>query len=63
MNRKSMEKLRRTKISKRYVRSTWNAKYVPAVKFQGEYLRQAGFKIGTECSVQVESGRITIIAL
>lgn len=58
-----MEIFRRTKISKRYVKSTWNAKYVPTLKVQGEYLRQAGFKIGTECSVQVESGRITIIAL
>lgn len=63
MNRKSMEKLRRTKISKRYVRSTWNAKYVPSLNFQGDYLRKAGFKIGTECSVKVEEGQITILAL
>lgn len=57
-----MEIFRKTKISKRYVRSTWNAKYVPTIRVQGEYLREAGFPIGTECTVKIESGRITIIA-
>ncbi|GGD45127.1 hypothetical protein GCM10011514_06470 [Emticicia aquatilis] len=58
-----MEIFRKTKISKRYVRTTWNAKNVPLIKMQGEYLRDAGFKIGTECSVKIEQGRIIIIAL
>jgi hypothetical protein len=58
-----MEIFRKTKISKRYVRTTWNAKNVPSLKMQGEYLRDAGFKIGTECSVKIEQGRIIILAL
>jgi precorrin isomerase len=58
-----MKKERKTKISKRYVRSTWNAKFVPLLMMQGEYLRKAGFKIGTECSVKIENGLITIQAI
>lgn len=58
-----MEIFRKTKISKRYVKNTWNAKNVPFLKMQGEYLRDAGFKIGTECSVKIEQGRIIILAL
>lgn len=58
-----MKSYRKIKISKKYVRSTWNAKNVPAISMQGEYLRQAGFKIGIDCSVKIEQGRITIIAL
>lgn len=60
---KSMEIFRKTKISKRYVRNTVHAKNVPLIKMQGEYLRHAGFKIGTECSVKIEQGRIIILAL
>lgn len=58
-----MQDFRKTKISKKYVRNTWSDKFVPLLKIQGEYLRKAGFKIGTECSVKVENGRITILAL
>lgn len=58
-----MENFRKTKISKRYIRNTFSAKNVPLIKMQGEYLRDAGFKIGTECSVKIEQGRIIIIAL
>jgi hypothetical protein len=58
-----MEIFRKRKISKRYVRSTLSSKYVPTLKVQGEYLREAGFLIGTECSVKIEQGRIIILAL
>lgn len=58
-----MKKERKGKISKRYVRSQWNAKFVPLLKMQGEYLRSAGFTIGTEFSIKTEKGLITIQAL
>jgi hypothetical protein len=58
-----MENFRKTKISKRYVRNTYSGKNVPFLKMQGEFLKEAGFQIGTECSVKIESGRITILSL
>lgn len=58
-----MENYRKIKISRKYQKSTWNEKSVPALIMQGEYMRAAGFSIGTECSVKIEQGRITILAL
>ncbi len=58
-----MENFRKIRISKRHVRTTWNAKNVPSIRMQGEYLKIAGFRIGYECSVIIEQGKITITTL
>ena len=58
-----MKDYRKIKVTKRYVKSRWSEGFVPEVRMVGKYLKQAGFIQGHECSVKIESGKITILAL
>lgn len=57
------QKPRRLTISRKYFRSTWKESKVPKIIVAGEYLRQAGFKIGGAVNVIVEHNKITILNL
>lgn len=55
MNRTNLnQKARNIKISRRYVRSTWKETKVPKIVLSGEYLREAGFKIGETVNITFE---------
>jgi hypothetical protein len=58
-----MENFRKIKMSKKYIRNRWDSKFVPSFILAGDYLSDAGFVPGQNCSVKIESGRITILAL
>jgi cellobiose phosphorylase len=60
---KVMEDYRKVKINKKYRRTKWDGSWIPSLKMEGDYLEKAGFTIDTNCSVKVENGRITILAL
>ena len=64
MNRtKIKQKERIIKISRRFVRSTWKETKVPRIVIAGAYLREAGFKVGYDVSVNIEQGIITITTI
>lgn len=53
------QKARNIKISRRYVRSRgrslpWKESRVPKIVISGEYLREAGFKIGETVNISFE---------
>lgn len=55
MNRTNLnQKARNIKISRRYVRSRWKESRVPKIVLSGEYLREAGFKIGETVNITFE---------
>jgi toxic protein SymE len=58
-----MQNFRNIKIQDKFERRKWANKLVPSLKLQGEWLREAGFTSGENCSIKVERGRLTIIAL
>lgn len=58
-----MGNFRKIKMSERYIRRRWDNKKVPSMLIQGEWVLNAGFLPGMNCSVKVEQGRITIISL
>ncbi|MEA5257180.1 hypothetical protein VB264_05235 [Arcicella aquatica] len=57
---KIIEKNRKIKVSRRYVKSIWKETKVPKIVIAGQYLRDAGFKVGYDVSVNIEQGVITI---
>lgn len=58
-----MEKIRNIKIQDKFEKRRWEDKWVPSLRLQGEWLKEAGFTAGENCSIKVEQGRLTIIAL
>lgn len=48
------QKARNIKISRRYVRSRWKESRVPKIVISGDYLREAGFKIGETVNISFE---------
>jgi hypothetical protein len=58
-----MESFRKIKTQEKYERRKWDLKTVPQILLKGEWLKAAGFEAGTNCSVKVENGRLTILSL
>lgn len=58
-----MESFRKIKIQEKWEKRKWENKIVPSLKLQGEWLKDAGFESGINCSIMVEKGRITILSL
>jgi hypothetical protein len=56
-----MQDYRKLKVAEKHVRNKWNEKKVPELKLCGEWLRNAGFEPGDNCTIKVEKGRITIL--
>jgi hypothetical protein len=50
------------RINKKYRRTNYNGYWTPKLIMEGHQLKNAGFKINTECSVLIENGKITITA-
>lgn len=60
---KISKKVRKIKISGRYVRTFWTENRVPKIIISGQYLKDAGFNIGNEISVNVQNGVLIITTL
>ena len=58
-----MEKFRKLKTQKKYIGGTYNLRVIPQLLLKGQWLLDAGFEPGINCSLKVEKGRITILSL
>lgn len=58
-----MEQYRKIKTQTKYKGRTYDIRSFPQITLKGDWLLKAGFECGINCSVKVETGRITILSI
>ncbi len=60
---KLIKENRKVKVSRRFIKTTWNEYRVPKISISGKYLKEAGFSIGSDVQVSISKNTITITVL
>lgn len=58
-----MTNYRKVKTQRKFDKRDWGHVTVPSLILKGKWLEDAGFDSGMQCSVKVEKGRLTILAI
>lgn len=58
-----MQEFRKIKTQEKWERRKWFNKKTPQILLKGEWLKVAGFEAGSNCSIKVEKGRLTILSI
>ncbi len=52
---------RKGKVQQKFVKSTWKKSLKPILTLSGDWMKDAGFNIGTEVKIIVERNKLTIL--
>lgn len=52
---------RKGKVQQKLVKSTWKESLKPILTLSGDWMKDAGFNIGTEVKIIVERNKLTIL--
>jgi len=55
-----IKSIRSLKISAMLVRNRWSRKHKPKLTLSGDWMHEAGFKIGLQVIIEIEADRLVI---